>query len=879
VVDVLVISVREEKKGDFIIEFVKGLMSRGLVVCYAGACYCEKEDRYIYDNTTSLFFFSSTYFREAPMKSKDFDNVKEFLSYVDFKQVDARLVISVITCDTGICEEDGSQEQSRSVKKFLDKRKNDLNTAIKTELKSSERKSEKNIIKIRKKISEIKKISKVKKNDCREEISKRFECFKIHTEELEKILLRKIDLGRADLDSLLFPFYACKEPFRKRALYLYVEEERGRKEGANLFVYNEERISHHFAAREIDYLGKKFTPRREVKLVPEIIHFEKFRDLYSLESIRKIIDEYVLLGLHPPLAEIFFPDEFVLEVDPEEPDIGFLSKKMIQPEIVPGLENELWKFNWDGRSKIFRGLESENKKGENTPPIEGDTLIVGRISDLCEVYFAKSASNSTTGERATLCQKIAANWYQKTCSVCKYLPILAFWICIFLDTLTEKVEISILALIASIFLLYFVFWILQDFVLDYILQPFYGFLESVCCTILIFHFALVSEKAKISLAIVVLLFFCFFVYFSRRYISSAVFHDLNTSFELIDRGDEVEIEKNESQRSQNSSQDCLRTQIVMRCGRFFTILKKSESEDFEVKFNSDLFKEIECIYKNKCFERKSEKTHGFYASGIISSTEIGKTNSGTAKELIYEKPKTHGLLKHIKSLILEKGKVRLRDPLHKPSPSARWIYFGKKDEVTKQISSAIPIFPQSELTRNMIILASLSALLFNVLRDFSAAFSRSALGWLVDLLKNNTETGAMLIFAVAFLALTLFILAKLETETWKIILFLFFFLLIIVNSYFILVLFFIIIAFLMYFNRSFFHIICFLRILLNEWWSGDIVSIKEKTEGAKKEELIGINSFFARFETISNNQKIEKIMMNSRFWKGIKDERWIIERR
>jgi hypothetical protein len=115
----------------------------------------------------------------------------------------------------------------------------------------------------------------------------------------------------------------------------------------------------------------------------------------------------------------------------------------------------------------------------------------------------------------------------------------------------------------------------------------------------------------------------------------------------------------------------------MRCGRFFIILKKSESEDFKVILNSDLFKEIDCIYKKKPFERKSEELHGFCASGIISSTETRKANSGTANELIYEKPKTYWLLMHIKSFIPEKGKVGLRTSIKQGGPVLEFSFFWK----------------------------------------------------------------------------------------------------------------------------------------------------------------------------------------------------------
>ena len=40
--DVLITCIREEDKDDFIVELIKGLMSRGLTVSYAG-CFIVKE--------------------------------------------------------------------------------------------------------------------------------------------------------------------------------------------------------------------------------------------------------------------------------------------------------------------------------------------------------------------------------------------------------------------------------------------------------------------------------------------------------------------------------------------------------------------------------------------------------------------------------------------------------------------------------------------------------------------------------------------------------------------------------------------------------------------------------------------------------------------
>ena len=95
--DVLLVCIREEDRDDFAIEFIKGLMSRGLTVSYAGAFYRERLDEYVYDDVTNLLFFASTYFREAQMKSKNFKKWEGFLDSIDFEQIDARLIIYVST--------------------------------------------------------------------------------------------------------------------------------------------------------------------------------------------------------------------------------------------------------------------------------------------------------------------------------------------------------------------------------------------------------------------------------------------------------------------------------------------------------------------------------------------------------------------------------------------------------------------------------------------------------------------------------------------------------------------------------------------------------------------------------------------------------------
>ena len=59
------------------------------------------------------------------------------------------------------------------------------------------------------------------------------------------------------------------------------------------------------------------------------MEFDSARKLYAPENIGKVIDEKVMLALHPPLVNTFFPtNNFMLEVDPEEPEIGFLSGKV-----------------------------------------------------------------------------------------------------------------------------------------------------------------------------------------------------------------------------------------------------------------------------------------------------------------------------------------------------------------------------------------------------------------------------------------------------------------------------------------------------------------------------------------------------------------------
>ena len=95
--DVLLICIREEDKDDFIVELIKGLMSRGLTVSYAGVFFRERENSYVYDDVTNLLFFASTYFRRAPIISKGFKTWKGFIDSINFEHVEEKIIVYVIT--------------------------------------------------------------------------------------------------------------------------------------------------------------------------------------------------------------------------------------------------------------------------------------------------------------------------------------------------------------------------------------------------------------------------------------------------------------------------------------------------------------------------------------------------------------------------------------------------------------------------------------------------------------------------------------------------------------------------------------------------------------------------------------------------------------
>jgi hypothetical protein len=795
--DILLICLREEDKDDFVVELIKGLMSRGLTVSYAGAYYNERKDRYVYDDVTSLLFFSSTYFRGAKMKSKEFRTWKGFLDNIDFEQADARLVIYANICRRKI--EFGTLRTDFGV--FLETNwaslafeliKNSFNMKFpifvshypdlveilglneKLLQESKERAKEWEIEVSMEWYSEAfyefikscKKLESEQDQVHRKEILQEIEKWQKKVEkEFSRTPLRNQELITAFISSetideaaenperLMFFDISRRIP-KKRILCLYYEEERN-GEAINLYFYPKyggEAISSYFHLQDSNDEVAGESTERILRFSPEKL--EKARDLYEQKNIEDIIDKRVMLALHPSLIDIHFPiNDFMLEVDPEEPEIGFLSSE-ISLENCQDLE-EILKVNAKLRKKVlfykyrekkeeeggkFLKLKIDREKEENREKL----IVLGRIENLHRILIA---------------DKWYGRIYQLIPAVSKPLALfLAIYLALStLQAYSEAPRIPALTLI-SMFILpvvvlsgtIFIFWGMEMFALNYLLDPMYRILKWSTYVTLLFTLSLGTRYVWLLLA-----FSCGLLLF-HNYIRSAIFFDLSNSFDIVDQGNSLCTEGLDVQFDNGHVE-------VLRCGRFKTTVKKENSE--KVYLNSSLFHRIKWVSKKfRTIPRKMAYSSGIFLSPKNKEVLAQDIEEDLFEELIYRKPKKWGFWGILINLLLGKGEIESNIGLDsKPSANDRFIYFGQWEYVMRHIRSAIPIFPQSALLRNMIVLIVLSGFIFNILGTHEISFEY-LIEWIREISLSN--------IAVYSIALILSIIAvkRFRFRFWKIML-------------------------------------------------------------------------------------------------------------
>ncbi|MBU7028316.1 MAG: hypothetical protein HXS48_15395 [Theionarchaea archaeon] len=938
--DVLLIGVREEDKADFMIELIKGLMSRGLTVSYAGAYYCESEDSFVYDNITNLLFFTSTYFREVQMKSKKFKNWESFLDDIDFEQIDERLIIYVSTCTRRIklqdyfgnlendfinflqdCWKDfvvelirNSFEMSFSTfesyypeivdilgvdrRILIESRARINNEEIKVKI-NEEGEDDifglfiNNCVRIRKEIEEsgaptiddlqkfreleeeYKQLMKEKKltkedlvrlenvqkeymkleseiaekgkprDDSLNEI-KRFQ-EKLETEcsrdpSKSKLLIREflsspiIDRITRSRERIMFFDILGRAPKRK-ILCIYYEENGVEEKEINLYFYPERPTE-----------GGNRGPIDEAPIPRSQMNgFGRPKDVYGSESIGRVVDEHVVPALHPSLIDIRFPvNGFMMEVDSEEPEIGFLGKRIIMNryeklyenlKISPDLEKMLYIYRLRGDDKEEVGKRFHRiRLNYITDRQKEDILILGRIEHLYKICIVN---------------KFWRLIYQDTLFILRWLAILLPSLAIFLY-LSFKYSFpfykefmpDILLAIGVLLGTAFAFWTLRTFALNYLLEPTHNMLKwgSYICLA-----AIILGRIEFFGAEFLIVFFVFLLLFagilSAKYIRSAVLYELNESFKIIGYNDTVEIE---------NPNDRNKVEIVniLKCGRFQTIIKKEEVT--EVFLNSEFFPRIRHVRKKvRTLPREMA-----YSSGIYIYSKDQQKKDKLIEELTYKKPKTWGSWSFLKNILLDKGQIESRKNTDSEySPSERLIYFGQWDNVMKKVAGSIPLFPQSVLFRSIIILAVVSVLIFNFLFSYKV-------------LEINF-VGIALFLVIS--SVSIFVAWKLKIRMWRVLLVLVLYLLLLVqlHNMILLTIFFLILFIYLFCLFGFLvkQMVYYLMIWAYEKCVGKMISIDEGQESEGNEE----NPLVMRGTEIKKNPLVTQLSM--RLPTGLEEER------
>jgi hypothetical protein len=589
------------------------------------------------------------------------------------------------------------------------------------------------------------------------------------------------------------------------------------------------------------------------------LHLEETRELYASKSIKKIINEHIMMVLHPPVVNIFFPfNSYMLEIDPEEPEIGFLSKKVgidnQKLEVILRIDPKLRK-----KLHIYKIIEEEEKKdkAEKSEKIKKfqklekgyrsrnkeDIFIFGRIEDLYRILIA------TTGCLGRL--------YPLIYSSLKPLVILMIPVVVAMGGYLSK-EISVLPLflwvVGVLLIVSFVFWTLKTFILRYLLEPFFVMLKWFFFLVLLIAILLDKSGSKIPFGFI-LLFIppTAVIVFHYRYICSAILYEFNDLFGIINQSDVLRVE---------NSRYLGKTAIVqvLNSGRFQMVVKKNDMR--ETLFNSDLFHNIKYIQKRiRTLPKRIAYSSGIFPLSVDKKSlkEKESAKDGIEGELLYKKPYAKGYWRIPKRFLLDKKRVESEKGADEDFPEdTRHIYFGEWNHVIRCIRSTIPISPQSVLFRNMILLATLSGLIFNIFRFQMEEMT------LTNFLSYLRNIGPLSIVFYSIISLIWFILSvgRLKFQFWKALLILVFLYLWCQHSQK-----FWVVAVLLYILIILSFLLCFslvqtihsFRIWANEKWNGNLISIVAvpRTEVPKNFLPNEISLYCSYFFRIFENEKVE----------------------
>jgi len=900
--DVLLICIREECKHDFIIELITKLMSRGLTISYAGAYYNERKDEYIHDDDLDIPFFGKISFEEAQMKSKNFRTWEGFLDNIDFEQIDAKLVICAIMCtrkiDIESMRDDFRDSLSLEIffsnviveliknsfemtffdfkshypeffdildfdEKFLDVLKNRVRSGVVgTRIEWESDAFDRFLRRLLQREREL------REGTAGEETLQKLEH---HQRDVELECLRDPSKGeQLALDffgsnvieealklverfEIVFYFHILKKISQENILCLYYEEEIG-GEGANLYFYSKSYIEKEMERnieKENDIARWGFISPYRLSNIPRTrLKLHQRRQLYALETIKYIVDDYVMLALHPPLVDVYFPaNDFMLELDPEEPEIGFLSRKInlgshqiLEESLRVGTrlrkKLHIYKLKKDSKRELFHLVGIGDRKDSQ----EENIFILGRVEDLFRIFIVDKRYGRT---------------YQLVHAILKPL---AFFAIIFLALsilqtypLEFPKAVSMIVFRVAIVLpsVILAFWALRASILNYLLEPMYKTMKWFFYTFLAVILSLnIESLSDMSIFFLFLIPIVFIIPFNR-YICSAILHNLNNSFRIIDYRDILEIES-------SSNQNCIENAEVLKCRRFQTILKKDS--DIRIFLNSKLFPKIKFIKKRMRFApRKMAYSSGFFFSSEDVEEMSDKDNHGD--ELLYRKPNLFG-----------KGEIVSKDSEDIFSPKHRYIYFGHWNYVMNHIRSAAYVFSRSVLSkifRSTIILIVFLGLLFNGYRTHMFGFSLiNPAEWIENI--TFLETIFYLITPIVWILLT----RKLKVRFWKAFLALIFYLLlgfqppsirVLAPSVSVIVLFLLLFPL----KQALYSFLYSFRIWVNEKIRGDIISVINR-ESNLRGTIIEKNLLVTRLLMRDyNGFAEERIYFNERFFKDI----------
>lgn len=806
--DILLICIREEYKEDFIREFIMELISRGLTISYAGAYYNERGDKYVYDDDLDIPFSESISFEKAPMRSKNFVTREGFLDNITFEQIDVKLVIyfnarrldltalkeklhhylndrlkdiivemirdsfelsfsdfesrypeivEILGIDNRLLEklkyyfknsrflfEDESFGNLvypfiRECERSRDKRiKGSLTEENSLDLddvqKEIERECFKDPIKRRYLVegflfSQIRRTLDIPERVMFLDISRR-------TQE-QKILCLYYDMDTYEGETRLF-FYPGKPAEKHEELV----EERTETEEETSVIEEEKEIEEHF-------------PPFEMTSIPRnCLLFSWPGALLIPEVFERIINCYVMHALQPPPIDIHFPvNDFMLEVDLEEPEIGFLSRRVYLNNFQTIEENLKIDTNLRKKVSIYRLAKDEYSGYEKfvksnirstSDCQKEDIFVIGWIEDLFKIFVANRRYGFI---------------YKSLYDVLKFLVLLAviFLILKILETFilgfSEAIIVTFLiAIIFGVTILFFMSF--KRIILNYILDPMYEIIKGSFYIFLVLTLYPRESTSYISIFLLFLAPFAIIALFNSH-ICSAILHDFNNSFKIIGRGDTLSIE--------GLNAESTGTLEVLKCGRFQTILKKDNN--ICVLSNLNLFSKIKWINKKtRTVERKMAYSSAIFLSpGDMKRSKPSERDIG---ELVCRIT--------LENTLFGKREIMLRGSEEVFSQIDRHIYFGPWNQVMSHIENAALLFTRSMLSkmvRRMVILAIFLGLVFNIFRAY--VYNRSFMEF-TGSLGNIHFTEVVVLIAV----LWIYLARILKIRMWKASLALVFYLLI-----------------------------------------------------------------------------------------------------